>query len=246
MKKYYLILDTETTEPKKSNAPVYPLAYDIGYTICDRSGNIVHRAGYVISDIFCDFERMANAYYGNKAPLYLQSLHAGYRTPCTFEEALAHLKHDCEKYQVNAWAAYNLAFDRRALRNTMEWLNVDADAASQFRNMPSICLWRMAADCLPMFNFQHFAASNGLKTEKGNIKSSAEAVGMFLFPELRENWAEPHTALEDAELETRIFAECMAKRKKIPFWPLKGDWRHFQPAKLSQWGRGRVLEAIHT
>ena len=43
-KKYYMILDTETT----SNAK---MVYDIAYTIIDRKGNIIEQANYLVKEI---------------------------------------------------------------------------------------------------------------------------------------------------------------------------------------------------
>lgn len=82
-KKYYLVLDTETAtlpfvneitvsaKDKKKIAIAKPLVYDIGWTICDRNGNIAERRNFLVQETFFVPNIFNTAYYKEKRPFYM-------------------------------------------------------------------------------------------------------------------------------------------------------------------------------
>ena len=86
----YMVVDTETAtlpianeiahgdaERKKRIAIAKPLVYDIGWTICDRQGNIHERKQYLIAETFSVPAVFNTAYYAEKRPLYIEMLNRG-------------------------------------------------------------------------------------------------------------------------------------------------------------------------
>ena len=73
-RQYILMLDTETAntivqEDGKLDMSC-SLAYDFGWAIVDRSGNIYCRRSFVNADVFLDKSLMKTAYYAEKIPQY--------------------------------------------------------------------------------------------------------------------------------------------------------------------------------
>ena len=81
-KKLYMVVDTETAtlpivcdiartaEEKKKLAIAKPLVYDIGWTICDRKGNVLEKKQYLIAETFSVPAIFNTAYYAEKRPIY--------------------------------------------------------------------------------------------------------------------------------------------------------------------------------
>lgn len=85
-KMLYLIVDTETatlpyvrtldlTPKERTKVSIAkPLIYDIGWTICDRQGNIVKRENYLVQETFFVPSVFNTAYYKDKRNVYMQKL----------------------------------------------------------------------------------------------------------------------------------------------------------------------------
>ena len=89
-KKYYMVLDCETatlpfaneiaqgdSDRKKKIAIARPLIYDIGWTICDRNGEIYDKKQFLIAETFAVPSVFNTAYYAEKRPIYLEMLQRG-------------------------------------------------------------------------------------------------------------------------------------------------------------------------
>lgn len=121
-KKYYMVFDCETaTLPmaneiaqgnesiKKKIAIAKPLIYDLGYTICDRAGNIYERKQFLIAETFSVPSVFNTAYYAEKRPIYLNMLQRSETTVKPWKEVMEIFVADLEK--VNAVGAFNSMFD---------------------------------------------------------------------------------------------------------------------------------------
>ena len=89
-KKLYCVFDCETAtcsfadeiaggDPikKKKIAIAKPLIYDMGWTICDRAGNIHEQKQFLIAETFSVPAIFNTAYYKDKRPIYLDMLKRG-------------------------------------------------------------------------------------------------------------------------------------------------------------------------
>lgn len=70
-----------------------------------------------------------------------------------------------------------------------------------------------------------FIEKNNLRTEKGKIPSSVEAIGKYLTNQ--PDYIELHTALSDVEMETRILQHCIKlfKGKPLDWYGKRPHWR---------------------
>ena len=64
-------------EIKKKIAIARPLAYDLGWVICGRSGKIYKERQYLVAEIFSVPSIFNTAYYADKRPIYLEKLKKG-------------------------------------------------------------------------------------------------------------------------------------------------------------------------
>ena len=135
-KKYYMVFDCETaTLPiadeiaqgdaniKKKIAIAKPLIYDLGYTICDRAGNIYDRKQFLIAETFSVPAVFNTAYYAEKRPLYLEMLKRGETVIKPWNEVMEIFTADLEK--VDSVGAFNSMFDfKKAIPFTELYINM--------------------------------------------------------------------------------------------------------------------------
>ena len=134
-KKFYLVLDCETAtlpfaneiaqgdaDNKKKIAIARPLIYDIGWTICDRKGEIYDKKQFLIAETFAVPSVFNTAYYAEKRPIYLEMLSRGEITIKPWQEVVAILIEDMNK--VDSVGAFNSMFDfKKAIPFTDLYIN---------------------------------------------------------------------------------------------------------------------------
>lgn len=206
MLKNILVLDTETAGDFRA-----PMVYDFGFVIADLHGNILYKFSTVIAETFLDRKLMHTAYYEEKVPMYNRDIRNGKRACMSFLAAYQLFNMAVEKWGVKEIYAYNISFDIRALNNTARKL-----AGMEFFNDKMVLrdIWSIASiSLMSSMKYFDFAVSHNLLTEKGNLKTSAEACFQFLTDDAQ--FIEDHTALEDAEIEYEILLACKRKKKKL-------------------------------
>jgi hypothetical protein len=227
-KKFFLILDTETTQTGK--------VADFGAVITDKQGIIHHEAGVLIGDFFSDRENHPLFHiYGDKNDVFSKaSLPARYER---YEQMLQNGERVlASKAAVNRWlvkarlkynpilTAYNLAFDREKCANS----GIDLSLFEQ-----QFCLWHAAVAKFGKTRaFREFVLNNhhfGNRTKHGNMtmRTNAEAMAAFI---TGNPLTEPHTALEDArDFERPILARLLQLvGPKEYLNPPAYNWRHWQ------------------
>lgn len=209
-KKYYLVIDTETC-----NSLEQPFCYDIGYAICDRHGNMVVKRSFVVAEMFLDNKNlMKSCYYANKIPQYWEDIKSGKRTIKSIFNIRKQIKADMKEYKVKEVGAYNMAFDKRALNNTIRYCSKSFIRWFFPFGTQYFCIWHMACQVIMnQVKYIKFAIQNGLESKAGNIQTSAECCYKFLTDSI--DFVESHTGLEDVEIEVAIMAECFKKHKKM-------------------------------
>lgn len=134
-KKLYLVLDCETAtlpfaneiaqgdaDRKKKIAIARPLIYDIGWTICDRYGEIYDKKSFLIAETFAVPSVFNTAYYAEKRPIYLERLQRGETTIKPWQEVVDILIKDMDK--VDSVGAFNSMFDfKKAIPFTDLYVN---------------------------------------------------------------------------------------------------------------------------
>ena len=227
-KKFFLIIDTETTQTGK--------VADFGAVVCDKQGTIHHDAGVLVGDFFSDRDNHPLFHiYGDKNDVFSKATLP--KRYATYEEMLQDGRRVlASKAAVNRWlvkvrlkynpivTAYNWAFDRDKLANS----GIDM---SIFEN--SFCLWHAAvAKWGNTRAFREFVLSNhhfGNRTLKGNMtmRTNAEAMAAFI---TGNNDIEPHTALEDArDFERPILTRLVQTTSPTIYMnPPPYNWRNWQ------------------
>ena len=228
-KKYFIIVDTETTQTNK--------VADLGLVVCDKQGNVEYSAGFLVSGVYDKPEKHPLFYTRDASPLwgmaalpsryraYNEMLQNGQRTLATIPAINATLAQVMAKYRPTL-TAYNLAFDLDKCTRTGIDLKI---FQSQF------CLWHAsAAKWAATREFRAFVLNSGAfnpPTAKGNLsyKSDAEIMARFVTcnPQMPD---EPHTALEDALLYELPILTRLVKASKVKDYmnARPYNWRHYQ------------------
>lgn len=228
-KKFFLILDTETTQTDK--------VADFGAVICDKQGNIHAQAGVLVRDFYLEKDSHPLFHTKDADPLwgkvnlprryaeYDRMIENGSRMLATVAAVNRWLAQAAVKYAPTL-TAYNLAFDKGKCSNSGIDLSLFAD---------SFCLWHASAQ-----KWGHSKAYRKFildtvgfnpPTSKGNMSyfTNAEAMARFVLgnPDLPN---EPHTALEDAlHYELPILQKLVATTPKVEYMnPTGYNWRNYQ------------------
>lgn len=195
-KKYFLTIDTETTQTSK--------VADFGAIVSDKQGNIVAQAGILVRDFYLDRDAhpLFHCSHGEKLwgrenlparyAAYDKMLDNGTRMIASVTAINSWLAKVAAQYNPIA-TAYNIAFDK----DKCEKSGIDLSMFSQ-----SFCLWHAAFNKWGMSRkYRQFILDNHLfnnRTGHGNMSYSTKADYMAQFIVGPHLPPEPHTALEDA------------------------------------------------
>lgn len=209
-KSYYLTIDTET-----ANTFDDPMVYDLGGCIHDKKGNVYETFSFVIAEVFYGMQDlMESAYYAEKIPTYREEIRMGERRVVPLVRAKIIVRDLCEKYNVKAIIAHNMAFDYRALSKTQRYLT-----KSKYRwFFPyGIELWdslKMAQDTIcKQKGYIAYCEENGFVTKYGKPRATAEILTRYL--EGKIDYQEEHTGLADVLIEKEITAQCFRQHKAM-------------------------------
>lgn len=220
---YKIVLDTETCPLDRDLEGVLPsnmFAYDIGWAIVDKRGNVYRTRSYVNADIFLDEKKlMQSAYYANKVPQYWKDIKDGKRTLTSFYNIKKALLEDIAEFNVAEIYAHNMRFDYGALNNTQRWLSKSRNRYF-FPYGTEICdTLKMSRDVLKtMPTYKRFCQENGFMTKNNQCRYTAEIIYKFITQNL--DFEESHTGLEDVMIEKEILAYCYKQHKAMR----KGLW----------------------
>lgn len=224
MKQTFAVFDTETVglSPK--------LVYDVALVICDKQGNIHARKNWLVRDVLHDGKAMLQAFYARKVfSHYLPAIESGAMRSFPFAEIRAEFNAMIAEHNAQTVCAYNIGFDRAAMRETAKHCGIVGPFLARPVRFADIWL----ATCqtiLARRPFIKFALSHGLTTDKGNIKTSAEAAYRYITR--NPSFIESHTAMHDAEIETEILARVFKQKQKFPFNKIHGSpWKLVQDAR---------------
>jgi hypothetical protein len=215
----FLVFDTETQGVENK------LVYDLGYFIVNRRGRIFESRRFLVREIITDPEIMCDAFYHSKVYTNYIPMIDKSENPmlASWEDIALTMRSDMQKHNVNILTAYNLLFDLSAMRATSQHIGYSGHILT---SRPTLLdLWLFA--CQHLFTrptYKTMADREGWKSEAGNYRTTAEHA--FRYLTLDYNYAEPHTALEDAEIEAEILFRLLAMRKRIPYNELiPNPWR---------------------
>lgn len=235
-KKYYLVLDTETTGAPNKHPLAMPLIYDLAWSVCDKEGNIYEQANLLIKNIYTK-PLMASAYYACKIPIYEKMLKYGETTPINFTGAITLLNETLSRYKNITLCAYNLPFDLRALSSTANFTS-HPDYVDSWENLFDMevdvqDIWSLYVETVMVRQkgYQYFIEKHNLYTPAGNPKSSAEVGYQFLINDI--TFVEDHTALSDTQIEVALLAHGLSQRKPYTRGIKYHPWRLLSDLKVA-------------
>lgn len=199
-----LVYDVETVGPFNA-----PLVYDIGGAYLTPDGRVEHEFHFCIKEVFSNLKLMATAYYAENFGTYLQSIRSGDIRLVPFSTATYIINDLAKLHDVQAQAAYNLTFDKRAMEHTAEALTGNPKWLE--RDLKEICIMCAACDVLYDKLYCQLARARGWVTPKGNIKTTAECG--YRFVSGNYDFQEAHMGLNDVQAEIEIFRAVEATGK---------------------------------
>jgi DNA polymerase III epsilon subunit-like protein len=215
---YKVVLDCESCPLDRTLEEVLPsnmFAYDIGWAIVDKRGNVYAIRSFIVAEIFYhEKELMQSSYYAEKIPKYKEDIASGKRTVATFYEIRKQLADDMKLYGIKEVYAHNMRFDYGTLNNTQRWLT-----KSKYRYFfpygTEICdTLKMSRQVIgKMPTYRTFCEEHGYLTKKGQLRFTAEIIYRFITKD--EEFTESHTGLEDVLIEKEILAYCYRQHKKM-------------------------------
>lgn len=226
-KKYIIVLDVETTNNQigVKGAPNDGLAYDLGFTVADKQGNVYAKRSFAIKEIFDWKELMDTAYYKNKLPKYYEKIRKGEMKKVSIWEARKSIKSAMEYFNITEVYAFNANFDYTTLNNTVRFLSGSA-CRWFFKYGTKICdIWHIACQTLGL---QKTFQWENVRNANGNLITNAERMYAYLSQDF--DFEEEHTGLADALIETQILARCFKTHKSIDKSINRACWRIPQQA----------------
>lgn len=219
-KKLKIVIDCETAPCDNTLDEVTPinmLAYDIGWVVVDKEGNVYAERSFVNADIFLDEkELMKSAYYAQKIPEYWDDIKAGSRILTSFYNIVTAFREDVETYNIEQVYAHNMRFDYGALNNTERWLT-KSKYRYFFPKEVEICdtlkLARQLIATMP--TYQRYCENNGYMTKHKTPQPRLTAEIIYRFISGEEDFEEEHKGLDDCMIEKEILAYCYRKHKKM-------------------------------
>ena len=194
------VFDTETTSVEK------PFVYNIGYIIYDTTEKaILHRADYIVEQVWHNKELFTTAYYADKRELYISRMKGrkvkmeklGYITQT--------MARQFKDFSVEFAFAYNSSFDERVFGFNCEWFKI----INPFDTIPIIDIRGYVHQKIAFTpHFQRFCDLHKEYTESGNYSTTAETVYRYLADKI--DFIEEHTALADSEIELEILNHCVS------------------------------------
>lgn len=209
-RKYILMIDTET-----AGSIAYPIFYDIGLAVVDKTGKVYEEESYVNYDVYVgESEKMANCYYADKLPQYEEELKAGTRTMSNTFGIRKRIYELLKEYGIDTVCAHNMPFDYRAMNNTLALVT----NGRQRKYLPKDTIYwdtlAMARDVMTnRKGYQKFCADNDFLTKRGDPRMTAEALYAYISDD--PDFVEAHTGLEDAKIESEILSYLLSRKVKM-------------------------------
>lgn len=227
-----MVLDTETTGDFNQ-----PLIYDFAYRIIDLEGNILFERSSLVREIFNSRFLMDKAYYSDKVELYNKMLENKEIDILPYSTLIKEFVAMARKYKVNVIAAYNVAFDFKALNGTMQVAysqgqdDLILEKLFNQKNKHLLCIWNLACETiLNTDEYREYADTHGFKSDKGNYLSNAEVA--FAYIKETPDFKEKHMALSDVEIEIEILLFILNHYTgNISYGLHYGSWQKIQPRK---------------
>lgn len=215
MSKYAIILDTEGYSNKGS--------YNIGYTVVDFDNfQIVKKESIAILPYLWDNlkEKLRrnleseNGYlstmYLNNAEDILMNSNKKYKLIKTELGLYKHFLLLFKKYDISDFFAFNVAFDRGALKRSLKEKHYDKLFSNMnFHDIQTAVFYTFCNN----LEYVKFCLANNYLTKRGYCQCKAETFYRYISKEISFN--EEHTALADAIIETEMLIKALQENPHV-------------------------------
>lgn len=209
-KKYFLIVDTESTHKIKGVS----YCFDFAAVVIDKKGNILHKISCVIDDykhykLFHD--DTLTSFFSRKSlekrhQFYIDAMKKGEVQKYTVEQVNGWLDKVKLNYPGITLVAYNLQFDLNICHNS----NIDL----QGRFDRKLCLWALSCKLIAgRKGYIAFCMKNRFFSAKSVMKTSAETIYCYIINDAY--FKEKHTAFEDVLIERNILIYLLKQKKSL-------------------------------
>jgi len=206
-----LVIDVETLGDVNDYSTLK--VYDIGFAVVDTKAGILAEYQFIIREFF-DTQDFETAYYYNKRIDYYNMLANNNAIMISFLDARNRIADIIKQNKIKVIFAFNAKFDMNALNNTTKILSNGFTSSFMPYGTEYRCIQLFAANVLANKRYGKFCAENGLYTDKGNIRTTAEAFYSYLSN--NAEYKEAHTGLEDVKIEVAILLACFKTHKRFP------------------------------
>ena len=205
-----IMFDTET-----ANDIECPLCYDFGFSVLDTdSGKVLEKHSYVVADIFCDKELMATAFFSDKIPMYWEDIKTGKRMLRRWKTIRAIVREIMAQYDIDTIIAHNARFDYSSTATTQRYLTCSKWRYFFPYGTKFVCTLKMSREVFGKDeDYVAFCKDNGFVTKNNRPKLTAEIIYRYLIGDI--DFIESHTGLEDVEIETEIYLECIKRNPTV-------------------------------
>ena len=205
-----IMFDTET-----ANDIECPLCYDFGFSVLDTdNGKVLEKHSYVVADIFCDKELMATAFFSDKIPMYWEDITAGKRMLHKWKTIRAIVREVMAQYDIDTVIAHNARFDYSSTATTQRYLTCSKWRYFFPYGTKFVCTLKMSRNVFGKdADYIAFCENNGFTTKHNKPKLTAEIIYRYLTNDI--DFIESHTGLEDVEIETEIYLECVKRNPTV-------------------------------
>lgn len=204
----YLLIDTET-----ANGLDDPLCYNFAGAVIDQHGSVYETGSFINKDVFYGKkDLMESAYYAQKIPEYMELIERQEIEVKTWYEIKVWVRAMCEKWKVKAIIAHNARFDYKSCTTTQR-----LETCSKYRYFfpYGVEIWdtlRMAQSTIcKQTTYVKWCEEKGYLTKRGVPRATAEILYRYIAKE--ETFIEEHKALEDIQIEMKIFWHCVRQHK---------------------------------
>ena len=203
-----LMLDSETTNDIET-----PLCYDLGFSVVNLdNGKAIEKHSYVVADVFCDKDLMASAFFGDKIPQYWADIKAGKRMLRRWSTIRAIVRDLMAQYGIDTVVAHNARFDYSSTATTQRYLTCSKWRYFFPYGTKFVCTLKMSREVFGKDeDYIAFCEKYNYLTKQNKPRLTAEIVYRYLTND--NDFVESHTGLEDVEIETEIYLECI---KRMP------------------------------
>ena len=205
----YLMFDTEAT-----NSLECPLCYDFGFSVIDEKGTVYEQGSYVVADVFLDKELMSSAYFADKIPQYWEDIKNGKRALRRWT-TIKWIIHDVmAQHEIKYVVAHNARFDYLSTATTQRYLTSSKwryffPYGTEFLDTLKMARGTIGKDEA----YKVFCEDNEFLNAYRKPRLTAEILYRYLTNDT--TFEESHTGLEDVEIETEIFLECLRRKPDV-------------------------------